>query len=150
MPDAVKERFSRFDELVCVDLAKVCLYNGTRWLPRSVGAIALSVPLYSWLFGSSSIYLNCRQGVEATARLLDTLRGIELLAEELYHVKQQRELGAVKFYAAYLWEYFQHRRRGLTKFAAYNAISFEREAKAFAKKAAQHAAGNMAALAATP
>lgn len=138
MPDAMKERFSRFDELACVDLAKVRLYDGTRWLPRSVGAIALTVPLYSWLFGSSGIYLNCRRGVEATAQRLDTLHGIELLAEELYHVKQQRELGAVRFYAAYLWEYFQHRRRGLSKFAAYNAISFEHEAKAFARKAAQH------------
>ncbi len=146
MPDAMKERFGRFDELACIDLAKVRLYDGTRWLPRSVGAIALSVPLYSWLFGAAGIYLNCRRGIEATARYLETLRGVELLAEELYHVKQQRELGAVKFYAAYLWEYFQHRRRGLTKFAAYNAISFEREAKVFAKQAAQH----MAALTATP
>lgn len=140
IPDA--ERFCRFEELARVDLAKVRLYDGTRWLPRSVGAIALSVPLYSRLFGSAGIYLNCRRGVKATARHLNTLGGIELLAEELYHLKQQRETGALKFYVSYLWEYFQHRRRGLSKFAAYNAISFEREAKAFAQRAAQSAAGD--------
>ena len=140
MPDAVQERFSRFEELARVDLAKVRLYDGTSWLPRSVGAITLSLPVFSWLFGSTRIYFNCPRGVGAAARNLDTLRGVELLAEELYHVKQQLETGAAKFYSAYLWEYFQHRRRGLTKFAAYNAISFEREAKAFARKAVQSAA----------
>lgn len=135
MPETMRERFCRFEELACIDLGKVRLYDGTPWLPRSVGAVALCVPLYSWLFGSAGIHLNCPGGLESTARILNTPRGIALLAEELYHLKQQRESGALRFYAAYLWEYFQHRRRGLSQFAAYNAISFEREAKAFARKA---------------
>ena len=141
MPDRTKELFSLFEELATVDLAKVRLYNGSRWLPRNVGAITLSVPLFSWFFGSTRIYVNCPQGAGEPVYNLDGLRGIELVAEELYHAKQQLDQGAARFYAAYLWEYLQHRRRGLSKFAAYNAITFEQEAKAFARKAAVHAAG---------
>lgn len=139
LPEPAKERFSRFEELASVDLAKVRLYDGSRWLPRSVGAITLCVPLVSWLSGSTRIYLTCVRGAGTPVCRLDSLQGIELLAEELYHAKQQLESGAASFYVAYLWEYFQHRRRGLSKFAAYNSITFEREAKAFAAMAAKRA-----------
>lgn len=139
IPDRTKERFSLFEELASVDLAKVRLYDGSPWLPRSVGAITLSVPWFSRLFGSARIYFNGHRGAGAAVCRLNTLQGIELLAEELYHAKQQQERGAASFYCAYLWEYFQHRRRGMSKFAAYNAITFEREAKAFAKVAAMRA-----------
>ena len=136
MPQPTIEWFGRFEELSSLDLAKVRLYDGSRWLPRTVGAITLSLPLLSWLFGSTRIYFNAHR----SACNPNTLPSIKLVAEELYHAKQQLERGAAKFYGAYLWEYFQFRRRGLGKFAAYNAISFEREAKAFARKAAVQAA----------
>ena len=139
MPARTIEWFGRFDELSSLDLTKVRLYDGSRWLPRTVGAITLSLPLLSWLFGSTRIYFNKRRRNGTSTCNPNTVRGIALLAEEMYHCKQQLELGAAKFYGAYLWEYVQHRRRGLSRFAAYNAISFEREAKAFAGKAAQRA-----------
>lgn len=134
--------FGRFEELRSLDLSKVHLYDGSRWLPRSVGAITLSLPLFSWLFGSTRIYFNPRRSICNP----NTLPGIELLAEELYHAKQQLERGAAKFYCAYLWEYFQHRRRGSSQFAAYNAISFEQEAKVFARKAVWCAADSHAVV----
>jgi hypothetical protein len=145
LPKSVTNRFSRLDELSSVDLAKVRLYDGTRWLPRSVGAITLSVPIASWIFGSTRIYF-C--GAWAPHCSLETPQGIELLAEELFHAKQQLEIGAARFYVLYLWEYFQHRRRGLKRFAAYNAISFEQEAKAFARAVAARADGYAASEAA--
>jgi hypothetical protein len=132
VPELTMKRFALFEEMNSLDLAKVRLYDGSRWLPRSVGAMTLS---------SVRIYFNAYRGSGRSTFNPNTLQGLELLAEELYHAKQQREQGAAKFYCAYLWEYFQHRRRGLSKFAAYNAISFEREAKAFARKAAIRAAG---------
>ena len=134
--------FGRLEELRSLDLSKARLYDGSRWLPRSVGAITLSLPLFSWWFGSTRIYFNVRRSNGNPS----TLPGIELLAEELYHAKQQLERGAASFYCAYLWEYFQLRRRGANQFAAYNAISFEREAKAFARKAALYAADSHAVV----
>lgn len=144
LPELTMEWFARFEELSSLDLSKAHLYDGSRWLPRSVGAITLSLPLFSWLFGSTRIYFNTRRPHCNP----HTMPGIALLAEELFHAKQQLERGAASFYCAYLWEYFEHRRRGSSRFAAYNAISFEREAKAFARKAALCAAALPAA--ATP
>lgn len=132
LPKPTIEWFGRFEEFSSLDLTETCLYDGSRWLPGSVAAITLSVPLLSWLFGSSRIYFNTRRSVCD----LYTPPGVELLAEELYHAKQQLELGAARFYFAYLWEYCRHRRRGLAHDAAYSAISFEQEAKTFARKAA--------------
>jgi hypothetical protein len=139
LPPPTIEWFQRFEEIRNLDLAKVRLYDGSSWLPRSVGAITLSLPLLAWLFGWTRIYFNRDRRSRRPVCNPNTSQGIELLAEELYHAKQQLERGAASFYAAYLWEYFQHRRRGLRKFEAYSAISFEREAKAFARTAAMQA-----------
>lgn len=53
-----------------------------------------------------------------------------LVAHELVHVRQWRELGAVGFLWRYLGAYFRGRRRGLRHADAYAAIPFEREARA--------------------
>jgi|ERR1051325_7047806 hypothetical protein len=52
-----------------------------------------------------------------------------LVRHELAHVRQVARLGLVRFLWRYLVEYLALRRRGLTSSAAYNAISFEREAR---------------------
>lgn len=54
---------------------------------------------------------------------------LALLAHELVHVRQYRELGAWRFRWAYLREYFAGRRRRLGHEAAYRNISFERAAR---------------------
>ena len=53
-----------------------------------------------------------------------------LLAHELVHVRQWRELGAVPFLWRYLRAYVRGRLHGLPHRDAYNAIPFEREARA--------------------
>lgn len=57
-------------------------------------------------------------------------RDRELVAHELVHVRQWRELGAVRFLARYLGAYAQGRWRGLGHKAAYEAIPLEAEARA--------------------
>lgn len=57
------------------------------------------------------------------------LEALALLAHELVHVRQYRELGAWRFRLAYLREYLAGRLRGLGHDAAYRNISFEREAR---------------------
>ena len=52
-----------------------------------------------------------------------------LLAHELVHVRQWRELGAVRFLWRYLGSYARGRLRGLRHRDAYAAIPFEREAR---------------------
>lgn len=54
---------------------------------------------------------------------------LALLAHELVHVRQYRELGAWRFRWAYLREYVAGRLRGLSHDAAYRNISFERTAR---------------------
>jgi len=54
---------------------------------------------------------------------------LALLAHELVHVMQYRELGAWRFRLAYLGEYLAGRCRGLGHEAAYLNISFERAAR---------------------
>ena len=56
----------------------------------------------------------------------------ELIAHELVHVRQWRELGAVRFLALYLGTYARGRWRGLGHKAAYEAIPLEAEARAIA------------------
>jgi hypothetical protein len=56
--------------------------------------------------------------------------GAELLNHERIHLRQQAELGVLPFYVWYLLEYGYWRLRGRAHFAAYLAISFEREAYA--------------------
>jgi hypothetical protein len=55
-----------------------------------------------------------------------------LIAHELVHVRQWRELGAVRFLTRYLGAYARARGRGLGHQAAYEAIPFEAEARALA------------------
>jgi len=53
-----------------------------------------------------------------------------LIAHEMVHVRQWRELGAVRFLARYLRAYARGRRRGLGHRDAYEAIPLEAEARA--------------------
>lgn len=62
----------------------------------------------------------------------DAARDRLLLAHELVHVRQWRELGAPRFAAAYLAAYARNRRAGLGHWAAYEAIPFEVEARGLA------------------
>ena len=55
-----------------------------------------------------------------------------LIAHELVHVRQWRELGAVRFLSRYLGAYARARRRGLNHRDAYEAIPLEAEARALA------------------
>jgi len=55
-----------------------------------------------------------------------------LIAHELVHVRQWRELGPVRFLSRYLGAYARARRRGLGHRAAYEAIPLEAEARALA------------------
>lgn len=52
-----------------------------------------------------------------------------LVAHELVHVRQWRELGAMRFVWRYLSAYVQGRRRGLSHWQAYRAIPLEQEAR---------------------
>jgi Domain of unknown function (DUF4157) len=56
----------------------------------------------------------------------------DLIAHELVHVRQWRELGAARFLVRYLGAYGRGRWRGLGHKAAYEAIPFESEARAVA------------------
>lgn len=55
-----------------------------------------------------------------------------LIAHELVHVRQWRELGAVGFLSRYLGAYARGRRLGLGHRDAYEAIPLEAEARALA------------------
>lgn len=57
-------------------------------------------------------------------------RDTALLAHELVHVRQWRELGVARFLATYLAAYARGRARGLGHRAAYAAIPQEQEARA--------------------
>jgi len=69
-------------------------------------------------------------------RLILVRRGHEhddgLIAHELVHVRQWRELGTVRFLTRYLRAYARGRRRGLGHRDAYEAIPLEAEARALA------------------
>ena len=54
---------------------------------------------------------------------------VGLIAHELVHVEQWRELGIGKFLNRYLSDYLHGRRAGLDHWAAYRAISLEAEAR---------------------
>jgi hypothetical protein len=53
-----------------------------------------------------------------------------LLRHELVHVQQVNRLGLPRFLWQYIREYVRHRRSGLSSAAAYESLSFEREARA--------------------
>ena len=82
----------------------------------------------SWLVpGAAAMTIGSlvlvRRGREADRRLL---------AHELVHVRQWRELGIVGFLRPYLGAYLAGRRRGLGHQAAYQAIPLEAEARRLA------------------
>ena len=54
----------------------------------------------------------------------------QLIRHELAHVRQIQRLGLIRFLWQYGREYVRHRRAGLPSAAAYDAISFEQEARA--------------------
>jgi hypothetical protein len=56
----------------------------------------------------------------------------DLVAHELVHVRQWRELGAARFLVRYIGAYARGRWRGLAHQAAYEAIPLEAEARALA------------------
>lgn len=56
----------------------------------------------------------------------------DLIAHELVHVRQWRELGCARFLVRYLGAYARSRRHGLGHQAAYEAIPLEAEARALA------------------
>ena len=56
-------------------------------------------------------------------------RDLGLLAHELVHVEQWRELGVVRFLRVYLADYLRGRRAGMTHWVAYRAISLEADAR---------------------
>jgi hypothetical protein len=56
-------------------------------------------------------------------------RDVGLVAHELVHVEQWRELGVVQFLRVYLRDYLRGRRAGMTHWAAYRAISLEADAR---------------------
>lgn len=52
----------------------------------------------------------------------------DIITHEQVHFDQIKQLGILKFYGKYLWEYFQGRKLGLSHYEAYRNISFEKEA----------------------
>ena len=58
----------------------------------------------------------------------------DLIAHELVHVRQWRELGAVRFLVRYLGAYVRGRWHGLGHQGAYEAIPLEAEARALAAR----------------
>lgn len=52
-----------------------------------------------------------------------------LLAHELVHVQQWRELGVIRFLRQYLADYLRGRRAGLSHWDAYGAIRLEVDAR---------------------
>ena len=56
-------------------------------------------------------------------------RNLGLLAHELVHVGQWRELGTARFLHHYLADYLRGRRAGLSHWAAYRAIALEVDAR---------------------
>lgn len=61
-------------------------------------------------------------------------RDVGLLAHELVHVRQWRELGVIRFLRRYLGAYVRGRLRGSGHRDAYLAISLEREARALSRR----------------
>ncbi len=55
---------------------------------------------------------------------------VGLVAHELVHVQQWRELGVVRFLSRYFGEYLRYRLQGQAHWSAYAAISLEAEARA--------------------
>jgi hypothetical protein len=65
----------------------------------------------------------------------DPRRRAALIAHELVHVRQWRELGPIRFLAGYVGDYLRGRLGGLGHDAAYRRIALEAEAEAVARAA---------------
>lgn len=89
-----------------------------RWLSPFLqkGVIAITL--------GRTVYVSERMLQKGERELNRTLR------HELAHVRQVARLGLVRFLYRYLREYVSLRRGGMKSFEAYEAISFEREARA--------------------
>lgn len=98
-----------------------------RHVPATDRARARIVLVRWWLPGVAATTLGrwilMRRGHE---------RDRSLLAHELVHVRQWRQLGAARFLVEYLGAYARGRLGGLAHHAAYAAIPFEVEARALA------------------
>lgn len=101
---------TRFDAVPARDRARVRVVLVPR-LTHGVAAMTLGR------------YVFVRRGHE---------RDRALLAHELVHVRQWRELGVVRFLFRYLGAYLRNRRVGLDHWDAYEAIPLEIEARALA------------------
>lgn len=97
----------RYAHVDAIDTARVRVVV-VRWLQPGIAAMTLGR------------FVLVRRGNE---------HRVGLIAHELVHVEQWRELGILKFLRRYLVDYLHGRRAGLDHWAAYRAISFEEEAR---------------------
>jgi Domain of unknown function (DUF4157) len=101
------------------DLEELCIFEGIPWyvLSRPEGyADRNNIYLLPGLYQVGSI------------------DGLALLAHEIEHCRQYRELGTWHFRARYLSAYFKNRLRGMSRRDAYLNISFEIEAREIEKQ----------------
>ena len=108
IPGGARDRLQKY--FPGLDLGAIRLYDG---LPRYVGS------RYRGYAAPDRIYLAGGTRQQADAEWL------ALLAHELVHVRQYRELGPWRFRWAYVREYLAGRARPLGHEAAYRNISFE-------------------------
>lgn len=117
LPTTVRARLA--PHLPPPDLEQARLVDGlpawTRLAPIRVRAITLG----------RTIHL--REGIDAESA------STALLAHELCHVRQWRELGSARFLARYLGAYLRNRLRGMGRAEAYRRIPLEEEAVRFAE-----------------
>ncbi len=100
------------------DLRRIRIYEG---IPRYVAATSTIEPIgYT---DRHRIYLA--PGVYR----VDSVEGLALLAHEITHCRQYKELGTWRFRAKYLTAYFKNRRQGMTGQTAYLNIPYEIEAR---------------------
>jgi hypothetical protein len=111
IPRSLRERLSRY--FPDLDLDAVRLHAG---LPRYVR-------------GGFRGYASRDRVYLAAAWREDDVELLALLAHELVHVRQYRQLGPWRFRWAYLREYLAGRVRRLGHLDAYRNISFERAAR---------------------
>lgn len=106
-----------------------------RWLALAGGAEGrLKVGFPKWLrpfLQKGVIAITLGRTVYLSENLLG--RGeddvMKIVRHELAHVQQVLKLGLIRFLFRYAKEYLTNRRRGMASFAAYEAISFEVEAR---------------------
>lgn len=121
LPDHLKDLFREY--FPDVDLDRIRVYDFLPWIARfapiSVRAMALGRNIY--FDGNFDPF---------------SADGIATIGHEIAHVSQWRRtggliLGPVSFAIVYVWEYTVSRLRGMSRYDAYRAIRFEREAERF-------------------